>query len=163
MAKKYFDKYNQYLRNAAKNINDWSVQENKHRIIEIFKRAGLKDNNLPVIEPGGYGYLNTFSVSFFDNIPMIDKKTPSLVIQFFKESIGVFKSRIFDSVNPIYWLETAVFLPRKIFSYLGVGADSLFVKILQVFWWLASATSIIIGIVFNTEFRIWLSAHFRNF
>lgn len=161
LAKKYLAKYNQYVQNYVDNESDWSIQENKHRIIGIFQRAGLKDSNLSFIEPGGFGFVKTVNCSLFDNIPLINKEVLSLVVQFFKESIGIFKHRMFDSINPVYWVETFIFLPKKTFSYLGMSADGLLIKIFQVSWWLVVAASTIIGIIFNPELRMWLSTHFR--
>jgi hypothetical protein len=159
LAKSYFAKFNQYLKNAVDDKSDWTIQENKHKIINIFLHAGLKDTTLSVIEPGGYGLVKTINISLFDNIPLLRNDIPSIVVQFFKESIGVFRNRMVDAVNPIYWLESLVFLPKKIFNYLGVSADSLFIRSFQVIWWLIVAAGTIIGIVFNPEFRAWLSTH----
>ncbi len=163
LAKKYFAKYNQYLQNAIDDKSDWTIQENKHKIISIFRRASLKDFDLPVIEPGGFGYVKTMKISLFDNLPLTREDIPSIVVQLFRESIGVFRSRMVDAINPIYWLESLVFLPKKLFSYLGVSADSLIIKIFQIIWWLVCATGTIIGIIFNSEFRIWFSTHYNNF
>jgi len=157
LAKRYFAKYNKYIDNMVAEKSDWTIQENKHRIISIFKRAGLKDFNTSAAEPAGLGMMKTVHYSFFDNIAFQNTKVAGLVIQYFKEAMGVFENRIYDSINPICWIETLVFLPRKIFKYLGVGADSLLIKIFQVLWWLVGAASTVIGIVFNAEFHAWLS------
>jgi hypothetical protein len=162
LAKKFLGKYNQYVKNIAEDKTDWTIQENKHKIISIFKNAGLKDFTLSSTELAGFGFIKTTSYSFFDNIPLVNVQIALLVRQFFIESMGVFKNRTNDSINPVYWLEALIFLPRKIFSYLGVGADSLIIKAFQVLWWLVGAAGIIIGIIFNSEFRMWLSINFKG-
>ena len=54
----------------------------------------------------------------------------------FKNAIGVFKGRIFESINPKYWIDCVLFLPKNLLMYLNVSAESIFIKIFQLIYWL---------------------------
>jgi len=54
-------------------------------------------------------------------------------------------------------LRTFLYLPKIVLDRLGFSVDNIFVKILQILWWIFSTVSIIIGILFNKEFIDWLT------
>ena len=51
---------------------------------------------------------------------------------------GIFKSRIFEAFSPLYWINCILFLPRNILTYLGLDADGIMSKILQLLYWITT-------------------------
>lgn len=115
----------------------------KQNIIKLFKNAGLKDNYEPISVPTGYGMVTTTKTSLFDNIFYDSKKNAGQVKQYFLEAKGVYRSRIFESFNPIYWIKCCIFLPKMIIEYLGLNSDTIFTKISQIIFWLIDSILIV--------------------
>lgn len=149
LTRHFFNKYEDYL----KNKEDWYIQENRLRIISIFEKAGLTDSYQPNAQPLGHGYVSTQNISVFENLSVQRKDVVAIVYSRFKESMAIYKARMIEAINPIYWTEMFVFLPKTILLYLGLNAKSLTIKIFQIIWWLINFVSIIVGIFFNKEFK----------
>jgi hypothetical protein len=150
--KRYFKKYQEYIDNKK----DWYIQGHRQKIIKIFEKANLRDCVIPNIEPMGYGYVNTNGISLFNNIAILENDIATQVVKYLKESEYVYKTRMFDAINPVYWIESFVFLPKIILQYLGVKIEGLIIKIFQIVWWLIVFVSTIIGIFFNENFSNWI-------
>lgn len=58
----------------------------------------------------------------------------------FQKTIGVYKLRIFECINPFYWL----FLPKYLFKYLGYEASKIVVSLTTFLYWVASTVATII-------------------
>ena len=110
--------------------------ENKHRILELFNKAGIQDKILPTSTFVGMGIKN-YNYSVHDNLEMVSEDTKRVVNYSFLEAIGVFRSRIKNAINPLYWIEFIFFLPKVVLNYLGVSAESIIVKFAQIIYWLA--------------------------
>ena len=61
-----------------------------------------------------------------------------ITLGMFHRAIGVYRSRMIETINPLYWIETIIFLPRQILNYLGVTPESVIIKIAQLIYWLAA-------------------------
>lgn len=157
LARRFLTKYQKYL----KNQNDWYITEKRQKIAFLFRRAGIEDSYVSDVEPAGYGYLTTQTVSVFQNIPSLRRDIARLVFSHLKESRAVFIDRILDTLNPIHWLEALLYLPQKISTFLGFQPESIIVKASQVIWWFLGAISILISIFFNREFIVWVSNMFK--
>lgn len=124
-----------------------SFHEKKYEIVELFKKAGLSDRYFTQMVPIGLGHGTARNITLFDNIGTPDPDIVLLLITYFKEAAGIFKKRIFDSLNPIYWIEFLIFLPQNIIYYLGLNKDSkniqIFTKVLNIIWWIIS---VLIGV-----------------
>ncbi len=154
IAKRYYREYIKY----TKGSKSWYVKEHRQQIITLFKKAGLEDTNQPDAEPMGYGLVSTGSFSVYRNLALLREDIVIIINGQFHEAIGVYKQRIFEAFNPIYWVEQLIFLPRDIFSYLGIKSTNIIVKSTQLIWFLIGAVSIIVGIFFNKEFTSWVQS-----
>lgn len=115
--------------------------EYSEEALELFQKAGLKDGNVSITEPLGYNKVSTTLVSVFQNATVMKPNIIAAISQFFLQSIGVFRRRRRNSINPICWIETIVFLPRHITEYLGLK-PSIGTKILQLLWWIAAPVAL---------------------
>lgn len=135
---KYY--YKKYLSWSKK--NNVNIIRYRHSIAKLFKRANVKEHNISRIRPLGYSQIQAVQISAIENIGVLDKELLIHTVTLFEESIGVFKSRMIESFNPLFWIELIIFLPRSIISYLGFKPESIFVRILQVLWWLITPVAI---------------------
>ena len=152
-AKRYFNKYLEYLENHK----DWYITHNKQKIVALLKKANIQDSFLPSAEPIGYGYVQTGNFSVFNNFALLRKDVAQTIGQFMKEAQGVFFNRFIETFNPIFWLEFFIFLPKNIINYLGFNGEGIIGRILQFIWWLLNLVGIVVSLFFNQEFITWVS------
>lgn len=112
------------------------VYETKNEIITLFKNAGIEDELIPVTQPMGYGKLASFNASTFKCYPTALNIFAASQLQMFSNAIGVYKKRMYEAINPLYWIETFFFLPKTIFQYLGINTKTILVKIFNLIYWL---------------------------
>jgi len=123
----------------------WEFVEKTPRIVQLFRSAGVEDSKMPHIELVGYGHVSTSNVSVFANLTVTKEGIPAVVTGMFHQALGTYRSRMIDAINPLFWIEFVLTLPRQVLSYLGVPAQSIGSKIAQVVYWIVGG---LIGIVY---------------
>jgi hypothetical protein len=130
--KEYLSKYKKYLKDPK-----WEFAQHQPSIVSLFKMAGIEDSSILVIEPVPGNVMKT-QTSLFLNIITRRPDIIDTVRLNFQRAIGTYRSRMFEALNPLYWLETIIYLPQRVFSYLGVSPESTITKIVQLSYWLIS-------------------------
>ena len=79
------------------------------------------------------------TVSAFSMFPSLRPAFSSTALNMFEEAEGVFRKNMFDSINPLYWIDLILFLPKTLLSYLGISSKTSGYKICNVLltfiWW----------------------------
>lgn len=118
----------------------------KHETISLFKRAGVQNLSTPISQPIGCNQVASFNVDVFTNFPSTNSYIYNGAIRMFYEAEGVYRQRMFDSLNPVYWIELIIYAPKKLLTYLGFDETKILFKtcniLLTFIWW--SMMSIII-------------------
>lgn len=124
--------------------------------IKLFKRAGIHDTTILISQPLNEFTIVNSPVSVFDNITIFDRDITARVLDNFENAIGVYKSRIIESFNPIYWIDLIVFSPKKLLEYLDLDLDKHSTKIctilLQIIWWLICT----VFLFFQEQIKIYI-------
>ena len=154
--KRYYSLYNEYVKDPK-----WEFYQYKPSIIKLIKMAGVKDSFTPLVKPAGFGKLISANLSTFDNITLTDRGVPQAITGMFNEAIGVYKSRIIDAVNPLFWVELVIFLPKKIAKYLDVNPEKFLVKIFQILWWFINLLIVIIIAIYQNDINQYIKHIFR--
>lgn len=141
-SKWYYSKYKKYITKPT-----WGFVEHEHQIVKLFRDAGVEDNRVPMIEPLGYGKILTGQTSVFSNISITREDVVGSVRHMFHQTIGIYRSRMLETINPLYWIESIIFLPKRILNYVGVSSEKVVIKVFQIIYWLfAAIASILYGI-----------------
>lgn len=119
------------------------IREYIPMIRRLFKSANVEDIILPVHEMVGYGMMQSNQASAVANIDSHREDFVHAATHMFAEAKGTFKMRIFDSLSPLYWVNLVLFLPKNILVYLGLKADTVIIKFLQLIWWIVTPFAII--------------------
>ncbi len=145
-------KYHAYMRvksHESEIIPDFL--EKIPEIIDLFKKAGQKTKIISHIENSGLGCIQNVQVDLYENMPTRESEIYTEIFKKFRYSIGVYKKRIFESVNPIYWIEFLIFLPKKIVEYLlGEGQESIpnwLIRLLNLVYWVIGLLGSLFGIL----------------
>ena len=152
----YLSRYIKWLSST-----DAKLLESKAQVVHLLKDAGVEDSYVGVAQPVGWGYLQTSNASVFANFPNERKDFAQVMHSMFREAIGTYRARMIETFNPLYWLEWLINLPREVLGYLGVPAESVLVKILQIVWWAVGAILSLLYVLYKAEIRTfierWLS------
>ena len=99
----------------------------RNEVISLFKKAYVPDVYTPVVDSVGLGLLASGNVSLFTMFP---SKRAAFIAEYLN---------MFDAINPLYWVETVVFLPKTILRYIGLDSDKTAFKLCNVLlsfiWW----------------------------
>lgn len=139
-----------YSSDSSQRINAIS---HKIQIINYIKYSGVKDKHIPICQPVGYGQLIGSAVSVFDNITNSRNDIAQNALSSLLEARGNYWSRFVNSFNPFYWFRIIVFIPKYVFSYLGLKEESIFIKIFQLVYWLLAITFTFLISVFPEEIK----------
>lgn len=128
-----FKKYNNYLAE-----NTWEFNQNVPTIVDLFRKAGIKEAAVNHQEFLGYGNFANVRVSTFNNITSGRADIVSHILAHFHQAIGVYRKRALDSLNPIFWIEFIFRLPEHLLSFMGVLPEKMVVKVFQLAYWLVA-------------------------
>lgn len=142
--------FNNYSSDSNKKINALS---HKTQILNYIKNAGVKDKHIPVVQPVGYGQIASSTVSIFDNIMNQRQDIAANVTDCILEAKGNYWFRFINSINPFYWLRIIIFIPKYIFSYLGLKEESIIVRIFQLIYWLIAVVCTFLITIFPEEIK----------
>ncbi len=130
---KYKKLYCNYLSN-----NDSKIFQYKTSCIALFKQFNISDAKIPITQKTGYGQFASFTTSLFENFPDNTTLFAPETRRIFEDAIGIAKYNLKQCFNPIYWINLVLFLPKNILTYLNVSAESIFIKICQLLYWICS-------------------------
>lgn len=135
----------------------YNHMEYQLEVKRIITNAGIEDRYIPTMLPVGYGFVSQTKISILDNCFVINEEISPLVKQMFSQAIGVYKFRLKQSFNPIYWIESIVFLPKTLSKYFGVESNSVIVKIFNILYWIVSFFVFVYDDEIQTFFQSFLS------
>ncbi|MEP1095907.1 MAG: hypothetical protein ABJG78_12400 [Cyclobacteriaceae bacterium] len=138
--KKLESLYNdQYIENKT------GFVEKSEQVLILFRKAGLEDSGVTVNRTTGMVWAapsqkipqyERLTISVFDNITLLNTEVIGAIKEKFKKAKGTFLFRAKQSLNPIFWVEFLLELPKHVSSYLGQKTDTSVVKIIQLIYWL---------------------------
>lgn len=127
----YKRKYNNFLHGR---ISDFFVYEAPVR--KLFKQAGIQDSSIPSVDLLGYGYVKQVKYSVLHNMGMMNEDVVGIMLHYFAEAEGFFRTGLLECISPLYWIQTILFLPSRLCEYMGISDSQVFVKILQLAYWI---------------------------
>jgi hypothetical protein len=142
-----------YSSDAAQRVDGAS---RKTQIKNYIKYAGVKDKRIPVCQPVGYSHVVKSLVSLFDNITNNHQDVAKTAMDSLLEAKGNYRSRLINTINPFYWLRIIIFIPKYIFSYLGLKEESIIIKIFQLIYWLLAVICTFLISVFPDEIKTFI-------
>ena len=119
----------------------------------LMKKADIDDCIVPKTIPTGYMSVAHVNYPVLEQFPSREESFVVATNTKMLEAMGVFKSRCIETVNPIYWINTVIFLPKKVISYLGVSAESILIKLAQLIWWIVCLIITIINFIYPDYLR----------
>lgn len=132
----------------------------KIQIVNYIKYSGVKDKYVVVTQPSGYGQLASSKVSVLNNLNNPREDIAANAINCLLEAKGNYWTKFINSFNPFYWLRIIIFLPKHIFTFIGLNEESMVIKIFQIIYWLLSVTCTFFITVFPDEIKSFLSFHY---
>ena len=132
--KKLHQFFCEFMKQKRDNMNLY-----RQEVLSLFEKAHIKDIKIPVSECIGNRQIANATVSAFSMFPSLRPAFSSTALNMFEEAEGVFRKNMFDSINPLYWIDLILFLPKTLLSYLGISSKTSGYKICNVLltfiWW----------------------------
>lgn len=145
--KKFHSIYVNYIEKIKK--PEWTeirekILQNKTDIIQILAKCGLKDFGVFTTTPTGYGHVEHKQVSILQNLQYVGQinevNIPSTIDLYLIQAKGILKKRIIEALNPLYWINTLIFLPQNIITYLGFSQDNkkteAITRVINIIYWI---------------------------
>lgn len=129
---KIYDSYFHWLMDHSST----KVIRKRSALKKLIAHAGVSAPFLPTVEPMGWGQLASFKIDVLGNFPSNREDIVKITCLTIQDALGVYKSRMWASVNPLSWVHALVFLPQSIISYLGLSTDTALAKFIQLVWWM---------------------------
>lgn len=150
LTKYYFNMYNKFL---TRNI--WQISEYKQQILKLFKDTGMKDSYFASY-PIESGFPMPTTISHFENFLNRRDDIVQRTSSCFYQSMGLYRSRILETFNPIFWIEYIIHLPRELFKYIGIAEESIIIKISQFIYWLIISIFSVLYALYKPEVDIFI-------
>ncbi len=125
----------------------------KIEILRLFEKANIKDSNIPVTQPTGYGQIINTYVSIQHNL-FLKGPVFAHAVDMFLAASGVYRERIKECFSPKYWVDQILLLPKNLLNYLGLNADSIIIKIINIIYWFL----IPLFLLWRDEFIAWIKS-----
>ena len=117
-----------------------SFPQYKGEIKKLLKNANISDSYIPMSQHLGLGQISNGNASVYLNFPSRIIPIASSLSNKFDEAIGTYRNRVFESFNPIYWIETLIFLPKNLLQYIGLDSEKVAFKLCNILltfiWWI---------------------------
>ncbi|BFH70640.1 hypothetical protein J27TS7_57660 [Paenibacillus dendritiformis] len=151
--KRHLKRYQMWLRNI--NV-DFSIVEDKATIKKLILGAGVNDAKVDYVEPLGYWHVSTGFASTLENFPSNLERMAPHMIRMFEEALGVYKTRCFETFNPMYWIEFVIYLPKNFLVYLGVNSENIGVKLIQIVWWFITVSLAALFPLYKDQIKLFI-------
>lgn len=134
------------------------IYSHKNHALELFKKANINDYSIPITQYTGFDYVSSGQASIFKNFPTNDSRFINPIISVFKNAIGIYKGRIIECFNPLYWINCIIFLPKNLLNYINISAESIITKIFQLLYWLIG----IAATLFSSDITTFIKSLFTR-
>lgn len=129
------------FKKQPKNINEYSPLTTT-----LFNSAGTQTGVLSTVRSNG---LNQGKFDYISN-SLSDSESYYAIQKIFYRTIGTYKLRMFQSINPFYW----VFLPKYILEYFGKSGSGFIAIIINIVYWaITSIAAYIVENILDMYFR----------
>lgn len=156
---KLYNRYfNLYIKEPEKTRNQEEIRlvkkmfECRTQILTLFKKAGLEDIYVKITVPTGYGYVDHQHYSILENLTNIktlgNVDIPITINKYFRITIGFFKEKMWEALNPLYWIKKVIFLPQEFIRYIGFPKElktiSIIGRAFNIIYWVAAIFLVIL-------------------
>ena len=137
-AKRYKKQYFKWVKNP-----DEKFLLSKRAVSNLLKKARVEDCKVPTSQPIGFGKVAAFNADVLSNFPSLDEDIFAATVRMINEAVGVFWNNMISCINPLFWIEAILFMPRHLLEYLGLNETQLSFRIsnilLTAIWWVLGA------------------------
>jgi hypothetical protein len=117
---------NGYRRWIENSFDDYTTYVRE--VKDLWTRAGIEDRFYTCLsEPQSVFQTFPSAIQWFINNSR----------RMFDEAIGVYRSRAAESLNPLFWLRTIIFLPVQLLQNSKSELKPLLLRIVEILYWVA--------------------------
>lgn len=128
-----------YLKWASSSCDGF--EEHRSEIIHLIEQAGISDSRIPVSQVIAPMQMASHAASVFTNFPTKNPQLAACMYGKFDDAVGVYRNRWMNAFNPLYWIESIVFLPKALILYIGADLEKPALRLCNVLttaiWWIS--------------------------
>ena len=121
--------YNLYVEWLNKSEVTFNIQHYKSEVLSLV--AVVPPKMIAYSQLLGYGQIATGQAYVMDQFPSIRDDFSSAILQTMEEAIGYYKFQVRQCINPIYWIESFVWLPKRLTTFLGLNSELKAMKLIN--------------------------------
>lgn len=118
------------------------IVEKKGEIISLWNQANVCNFNLPRLDNTERSKILNHYEKLILSFPSIYEDMDCATQDAFHQTIGTYRKRIYDAINPFEWIILIVFLPQRVLASIGITKQKVLITIVQGLYWIS-------GIVFS--------------
>ena len=153
-----YEKYLKWLSGDKKT----KILQDRTNLKRLIEQADIDEAYIPTSQLLGYGQVANYNINVLENFPSNRRDLVVITTRLINDALGVYKQRIINVFNPLWWIKSIIFLPRVLTNYIGINVDSLSVKIIQVLWWMIGVAVTIFKTVYPEYFNAFVDKLLKN-
>lgn len=147
--------YKEYFDGLTQGTASMDFVRRQSEVKDLLAKSGVGNPILTRAEPLGLGQVHNYNMNVIDNMVMNDQEVVQHMVHLFYMAEGTFSFRIRQSINPIFWLETVIFLPSLMLGFVGVSSTSPLSKTANVVGWVMGTAAFVFSL---PDFYVWRDA-----
>jgi hypothetical protein len=113
----------------------------------------VPDAFVPHLEAMGLGMVATGTLSVMQCFPSNLEGIAHSQLRMLDTMVGAYRRRTLEALNPLWWVESIVFLPQRLLMFVGLPGDKALAKFILVLWWIVTTTTGVAWAIFEDEIR----------
>lgn len=137
----FLDAYSKYLEQQG-GVASRVLLEKKARMKRLISESGVSKRVITRVEPAGFGYVTTSPIDVVENFMVVsDNEIVNNFRPMLREALGYFKWKRNETINPLFWMDFIIRLPKYLMEYFSPDATTGSVyKLMQLGYWVVSVT-----------------------
>lgn len=123
---------NLYVEWLAKSEVPFNIHHYKSEVLSLV--AVIPPKRIAYSQLLGYGQIANGQAYLMDQFPSRREDYAPAIVQTMEEAIGYYKFQVRQCINPIYWIESFVWLPKRLTTFLGLNSELKAIKLVNLFF-----------------------------
>lgn len=121
-----------YVEWLAKSEVTFNIHHYKSELLSLV--AVVPPKRIAYSQLLGYGQIANGQAYLMDQFPSRREDYAPAILQTIEEAIGYYKFQVRQCINPIYWIEFFVWLPKRLTTFLGLNSELKAMKLVNLFF-----------------------------
>ena len=109
--------YEEYINWLAGDKKAKVLQE-RTNLKQLINQADIDDACIPTSQALGNFQVANYNINVLENFPSRREDLVGITARLVNDAIGIYKQRMINVFNPLWWIKNIIFLPRAMANYI---------------------------------------------